>query len=177
MLFLRSHSAFRAACEHATAGQIADAFPALRACLEYAAYALHIVKHPGLEEVWLRRHDNDTAKDRTRSEFVLAKLRDSIGCCNQKAAKIFQDLYQRTIDFGGHPNERSVTGNLRIIEKEDRKEFQQAYLHGDGVALGHTLKTTAQVGLCALEILREIYSPRFDLLGVSERMLKLRKGL
>jgi hypothetical protein len=37
----------------------------------------------------------------------------TVTAVNQHAAKRFEELYQRTIDFGGHPNERSVTGNRR----------------------------------------------------------------
>ena len=57
VLLLRSHSAFRAACRLTLSGQVTDAFPPLRACLEYALYALHISQNNCLGEVWLRRHD------------------------------------------------------------------------------------------------------------------------
>jgi hypothetical protein len=63
-LLLGSHSAFRAACRLATSGQAPESFPVLRACLEYALYALHINSNEPLREVWMRRHDNDKAKRR-----------------------------------------------------------------------------------------------------------------
>ena len=176
-LFLRCHSAYRAACEHAFAGQVVDTFPQVRACLEYAGYALHIHKNTGLGETWLRRHDDAATMTAVKSAFTVSNIRATIGKSNQHAAKVFNELYQRAIDFGGHPNERSVTGSLAIIEQGDRKEFLQIYLHSDDLALDHALKTTAQTGLCALEIFQEVFAARFELLGVRAELLELRKGL
>jgi hypothetical protein len=44
-------------------------------------------------------------------------------------------LYQRTIDFGGHPNERSVTGSMKMIEEPDKRVMVAVMLHGDDAAL------------------------------------------
>jgi hypothetical protein len=176
-LFLRSHAAFRAACAHAMAGQIAETFPMLRSCLEYAGYGLHMHLHPGADETWLRRHDNEAAMKAVKAEFTISSVRASIEKVNRHAAKVFDSLYQRSIDFGGHPNERSVTGNMRMVKLEGRTEFQQVYLHDDSLMLDHGLKTTAQAGVCALEILQEVFTARFELLGVRVKLLDLRRGL
>ena len=45
-LMVRAHSGYRAACQLAMQGQIAESFPVLRVCLEYSLYALHIEKKP-----------------------------------------------------------------------------------------------------------------------------------
>ncbi len=124
-----------------------------------------------------KRHDDEAAMKAVKREFTVSNIRVTIGKANQHAAKVFDELYQRTIDFGAHPNERSITGSLAIIEQNDRKEFQQMYLHGDGLTLDHALKTTAQTGLCALEIFQEVFAARFELLGVRTELLELRKGL
>lgn len=177
MLFLRAHAAFRAACEHSAAGQVGDVFPALRACLEYAIYALHIHRKPAAAEIWLRRHDDEVAAKACKNEFKIASLRNSLVAANKHAAERFDKLYQDAIDFGAHPNERAITGNLTIIESENEKRFEQIYLHGDGLALDHALKNTARVGLCTLEILECVFQARFELLGVRAAMIELRKGL
>jgi hypothetical protein len=176
-LFLRSHAAYRAACEHALAGQVADTFPQIRASIEYAGYALYIYKNPEFGEMWLKRHGDATTMNAVKDTFQIRKIRLTIEKANQHAAKVFNELYQRAIDFGAHPNERSVTGNLRITDLDGRKLFEQIYLHGDGAPLIHALKTTAQTGVCALEIFQEIFGPRFELLGVRAELLELRKGL
>jgi hypothetical protein len=90
---------------------------------------------------------------------------------------VFEDLYQRTIDFGGHPNERSVTGNMKMMEETDRRIMLAVLQHGDGPELEMALKTVAQCGLVSLEMVEVIYAAKFKLLGISDAMLKLRRGL
>jgi hypothetical protein len=103
--------------------------------------------------------------------------RETIEKANQHAAKVFDQLYERAIDFGGHPNERAITESMTVIDRSDRKSYESIYLHGDGLAMDHALRTTAQTGVCALEILQAVYPARFELLGVRADLLKLRKGL
>jgi hypothetical protein len=177
LLFLRAHAAFRASCEHATSGQVAEVFPMIRTCIEYAAYALHISKTPGLDEVWLRRHDSEQALKAVKSAFHPTVVLKSVEASNRKAAKVFDSLYERSIDMGAHPNERAVTGSLDIVEMEGRRQMLQKYLHGDGIQMDHALQTTAQAGVCALEILQDVFPARFELLGVRHKLLELRKGL
>lgn len=177
LLFLRSHSAYRAACEHALAGQAAETYPQIRTSIEYAAYALHINRNPALAEVWLKRHDGVDAMRAVKNEFTVAKVRATIEEANRDAAGVFDLLYQRSVDFGGHPNERAITGNLTIIDLGDRKLFEQIYLHGQGPAFDQALKSTAQTGVCVLEIFQAIFAARFELLGVRAELLELRRGL
>lgn len=89
--------------------------------------------------------------------FRRARSRHS--CCSgvTHAAKRFKDLYQRTIDFGGHPNERSVTGNMKMVEEPDRRTMLAILQHGDGVELDHALKTVAQCGMVSLEMLQVVF--------------------
>lgn len=176
-LFLRCHSAYRAACEHAMAGQVTDTFPLLRACLEYAGYALHIHENPELGETWLKRHDDDAMMRKVKQNFTVAKVRGTIENVSPDSARIFSELYERAIDFGGHPNERAITGSMTMKEFTDRKLFESIYLHGDGLTLDHALKSTAQTATCALEIFQAVYPERYDVLGVASSLLELRKGL
>lgn len=176
-LFLRCHSAYRAACTHAMAGQVTDTYPQIRACLEYAGYALYMHKNSGLAETWLKRHDDDATMKAVKREFTIANIRTTVERVDQHAAKVFAELYERAIDFGAHPNERAITGSLEVIDQDKRKSYESIYLHGDSSALDYALKTTAQTGVCALEILQAIYPERFEILGVRADLLELRKGL
>ena len=49
IFLMRTHSGFRAACQLAMNGQIAESFPILRVCLEHSLYALLINKTPKIE--------------------------------------------------------------------------------------------------------------------------------
>jgi hypothetical protein len=70
MLLIRAHSAFRGAVRLSVSGQVADTFPLLRACLEYALYALHIFTNPALGATWLRRHDDEASLKAVRQQFT-----------------------------------------------------------------------------------------------------------
>ena len=112
-----------------------------------------------------------------KREFTVANVRATIEKANQHAAAVFDQLYQRTIDFGAHPNERAITGSLSIEDLAERKLMEQLYLHGDGITLDHVVKTTAQAAVCSLEIFSAIFPERFERLGVSAALLELRKRL
>jgi hypothetical protein len=79
-------------------------------------------------------------------------------------------LYERTIDSGGHPNEKAVFGALRIVEGEKETEFKQLYLNADSAVICHTMKNISQIGLVALYMFREIWETRFDIIGLTARM-------
>jgi hypothetical protein len=89
----------------------------------------------------------------------------------------FEDLYQRTIDFGGHPNERSVTGSMKMLEEPERRVMLAIFLHGDDAALDMALKSVAQCAMVSLEMLQVLYNAKFEILRINEAMLELRKGL
>jgi len=112
-----------------------------------------------------------------KAAFSYRKVLAAVTAVNQHAGERFEKLYQRTIDFGGHPNERSVTGNMSMVEEGDRRVMLPFMLQGDGPALDLALKTTAQCGVCSLEILQEVFGALFELLGVKAAILGLRKGL
>jgi hypothetical protein len=87
------------------------------------------------------------------------------------------DLYQRTIDFGGHPNERSVTGNMTMVDEPGKRTMLTIMQHGDGIELDFVLKSVAQCGMTSLEMLQVVFNTRFELLGINAAMLELWKGL
>lgn len=175
MLFIRCHGAYRTACSLAMAGQAAECYVQCRSVLEYAAYAVHINRNPSLGDVWLDRHVDEPGLKASKRAFQHVAVVDSVKAANRHAAERFETIYQRTIDFGGHPNERSVTANIKVTEELDRRQMLAILLHGDGVQLDMALKTVAQCGMIALELLETIYGAKFQLLGIKTAMLDLRR--
>ena len=170
IILMRSHAAYRAAAWLAMAGMNPEVFVQARSCLEYSLYALHMNQNPGLDEVWLRRHDNEATLKKSKNEFRFGQVIDDLEAEDPQNAEVARILYERSIDFGAHPNERSITANLLMEKGSDGIKIQQTTLGGGTVQQRHSLKTTAQVGLCSLYIFRLIFRERFDILGVTERM-------
>lgn len=174
-LLVRSHATFRGACRMAASGQVSEAHPLLRACLEYSLYALHIHLNPGHDELWLKRHEDAEALKKCRRAFQHIQVSQTLKGKDAALHKTIDALYEQTIDFGAHPNERAVTNSLRIEQRADRTTFQNMYLHGDGAALDQTLRATAQVGLGSLLVFEWIFGARFRLLGIDLELRKLRQ--
>jgi len=164
----RSHSAFLASCRLAMSGQAVDTFPPLRSCLEYALYALHIYDNPAFAEVWLRRHDDDESIRETRRLFQHRRVMESLRARDVPLHDNLSELYERTIDFGGHPNERAVSSSSVMRKEGDDAVIRNLFLHGDSLALDLALKTTAQVSLGSLMVFRLIFKERFHLLRLSD---------
>lgn len=173
----RSHSAFRAACGMIMAGQLQESNAMLRLSLETAAYGYYVSTDQLIAEAWLQRHDGlDQLKDFKR-KFQHVTVRELIKANAGKLGQIFEELYERTIDYGAHPNERGFSMNSKIEENADAVNFLQIYLHGDGLLMDFAIKSCAQVGVWNLSIFQLVYPEKFQLLGVKVWLEELRKRL
>lgn len=162
-LLHRSHSAFLASCRLAVSGQVVDTFPLLRSCLEYALYALHIHENPDLVEVWLRRHDNEGSLREVKRCFQHARVMETLLHSDAPLHSAVSRLYERTIDFGGHPNERAISISVTMRNEEDGAVMRNQFLHGESPALDYAIRTTAQVGLGSLMVLQLVFRERVEL--------------
>jgi hypothetical protein len=177
VLLVRSHAAYRTACATAMGTQLPETFVLLRSCLEYAAYGLHLNVNPALGETWLKRHDDAAALRVMKKAFLGVEVEQTILATDKDLARIYNELYERTIDFGGHPNLRSVLSNMLMNEAPDKHQLQPIYLHANETTALHALKTTAQVGVCSLHLFQNVFPERFLLLQIREKLTELRNRL
>ena len=120
---LRAHSAFLAACRLATSGQVAECYMMLRGCLEAALYGLYLSRNPESQSIWLERHVDGGKRRRCRNTFAAARM---LACLESESARVRETagvLYERTIDYGAHPNERAILTNLKMDETEEHVKF------------------------------------------------------
>ena len=174
VLLVRSHAAYRAACGTAMGTQLPETFVLLRSCLEYAAYGLHVNANPQLAETWVRRHDDAGALRAMKKAFLGVEVEETVVATDKGLGRVYKELYERTIDFGGHPNTRGVVSNMLFQETPDKRQLQPIYLHGDVITVAHALKTTAEVGLCSLHVFQHVFPERFLLLQLRETLIGLR---
>jgi hypothetical protein len=175
LLFLRAFSAHRAGVMVSLCLPT-DGYALQRSCLENAGYARLIADDERLSESWLRRDDNEESKKLIRRTFTQTAIRDSIAAKDTKLSEVYQALYERSIDFGAHPNEKAVTSSL-VKGSLKTKTVQFKLLTGDGVALDHSLRSAAQVGICALKVIGTIFKTQFDNEGFSARIDQASQGL
>jgi hypothetical protein len=105
VFLLRTHSAYLGAVRLGISGQLPETYMVLRSCLESALYALHIEKDTSRAETWIRREENAQSRKRTKSEFTARRVLDTLKKSDVKIYDAVSALYERTIDFGAHPNE------------------------------------------------------------------------
>lgn len=168
---LRAHSAYLSAVGAVMAGQAYEAQALFRICLEQGAYAHYIGHDKSRYELWMNRHDSPAAIKAVRDEFTHGKVSRHITDADAKLGGIYKTLYDRTIDYGAHPNEMGTSLSSKTLDMEDGgKQFLTIYLHGEGLLLDYSLKATAQVGHCVLRIARLIYPTRMQAVGISHQL-------
>ena len=121
-------------------------------------------------------HRQDTL-GKVKKEFRIANVFKTLEEQDPKSCGVARMLYERTIDFGAHPNERSVLGNMSKTTGDGTIEFKLAYLSGDTPGFRLSMKTTAQVGLWAFEVFENIFRVRCTALGIDKKLPGLREGL
>jgi hypothetical protein len=68
-LFLRCHSAYRAASGLAAAGQVVECYGVSRMVLEFAGYGLHMYRKPPDGLIWLARHESAAGLKAAKEAF------------------------------------------------------------------------------------------------------------
>ena len=108
-------------------GQTTEAFRVLRGCIENALYGLHIFRSPDDFETWLRRHDDAQSLQKVKNIFRTTLLFQELEAINLNLHRVAKELYDRTIDFGAHPNEQAFSSNMKILEGTEtvKMEFKR----------------------------------------------------
>jgi hypothetical protein len=168
-LMVRTHSCFLAGLRLAMSGQGSEAFPVLRSAVECTWYALHIAKDPkGTEraEIWLRRNEDAIAKSRCKSEFTVAKLRQTHDALDPNTAKDLPGIYEDLIDFGAHPNQFGVMTAMRKSGGEKQVGFSIGILHAKPLSIVLALRMAVAVAIGALKTFQLVFPERVTLAGI-----------
>jgi hypothetical protein len=174
VLLLRCQYAYKTAAGMALAGQVVETFVMLRSCLEYAAYALAIFKDPSLQEVFMSRHVSIEGMKAQKDKFRISEVKKVIVGFDPKLAELFQVFYDRSIDFGGHPNPHATMSAVEIGQEGGDGTILTLALSTEPKVLLHAMKSVAQVGLTTLFIFQHIFKANFELLGINAEMNALR---
>ena len=178
-MFLRSQYTYKAAAGMTLGGQFSESFVLMRSCLEYAGYATLIFSDPRLEEVFLNRHADEASKNTQRRTFGnIDQISKAIAGFDQKLSEIFKDMYDRSIDFGGHPNPHAMIG-LMNINKDDDEQLTSISTFALAVhpkVIEFAMHKVAQVGLTSLCIFENMFKEKFELLGIWAKIDALKES-
>jgi len=172
----RTHSSFRGAARMCLGCQVAEAYIVLRSCLESALYGLYVAGGTNRQEIWLRRHDDDASRRRMINEFMIRNVLNHLQSIDSNLHDIAQSLYERTIDCGGHPNERAVSSQIKTETDGSHVDFTAEYFLCNDLPHRLSLKSSAQIGICCLDIFYNVFRDRYRILGIDERLDHIRQG-
>ncbi len=179
-LMARAHAAWLAAVRLGLSGQTVEAYPVVRAVIEDSWYALHMAKGPNPPtrvEIWLRRNDSPAAKEQCKKEFTIANVRATHTALEPATAAVLQTLYEWTIEFGGHPNERGVFAAMTQSGTDQALNFEVVFLTNKPLVIAAALMTAVQAAIGALKTFRLIFPERFAIMGMDGEIEKLVGGL
>jgi hypothetical protein len=175
--FLRSHAAYLGALRFSLSCQVPEAFLVMRGCLESALYGAFVQGNPARQQIWFDRDKSASARKRMREQFKINKIFEHLETIDPKTCLVARDLYDSTIDYGGHPNRKAILGGIRRKEEGDIVHLGMEVITDDNVFSRLALKRNMQVGLCALMIHRNEHVQRYNLLGLTSRLSRLKRGL
>jgi hypothetical protein len=132
LLSMNSFMTYLAGVRVAMSGHVVAVFPVLRTALESACYAYLIVRTPDLAAVWTDRHNGDAERKACRVAFMgaVAAVAKDIEREQPDGGNWLREAYDAAIDFGGHPNTKSVFGHVRVQEDSEEDPIYRVSLAG-----------------------------------------------
>jgi len=162
----RAYGCYLAAVRMSSSGQITEAFVMFRACIENALYGYYIKENPELGNIWIERHQSKETEKLVRKNFRIVDIFDFLITREPKVGPYIKDMYEKSIDFGAHPNVYSIGCNLQYIEDE-RKTIMNIF-NNDPYLLKCCLLANVRFGLGCLSVFRLIYPKQLKNRGVPE---------
>ena len=111
-----------ASIREASTGNLFASTPLFRTSLEAACYAYRISEKPELRDIWLNR-DRDEKSRKICRKFFTPAVKDTARSIAKRdfvhlsTEKSITDVYEEAINFGAHPNPKSIFTRLQIDDK------------------------------------------------------------
>jgi len=165
----RTYGCYLASVRLSTSGQFSESFVMFRACIETALYGYYINKKPESGKIWVERHKSNESKVKARKEFQIANIWKELAQQEPKICDWVKNTYDKSIDFGGHPNVYSFACNWRETDKGQVMDI----LNHDPYLLKNCLLANIRFGLGSLSILRLIYPKHLEDIDVPKKLKEL----
>lgn len=132
LLVMNAYTMLLSAVRQALSGHVVSTFPIARTALESACYAFLIARDETKADIWFSRHDSKSAHKDCRDAFTVAKAVKELKAIDPVIAEYVQAHYDASIDFGAHPNRKSVIDHLEDFGPigEDLHGFELTGVYG-----------------------------------------------
>lgn len=112
LLFGRAFGCFLGAVRLSSSGQMTETWILLRALIENCLYAFYIFESPERADIWVNRHKDKVSNKKCKDTFKVGSIWAELKLRSKRTANEAKTLYDKAIDWGAHPNERSLFPNL-----------------------------------------------------------------
>lgn len=124
LVFMNAYLLFASSVRMTLTGHAAATAPLFRAALESACYAYIMNQSKEAESCWSNRHQNSESLRACRQYFgdAVTKVGNAVAESDQDNhfKQWLSDGYQAAIDFGAHPNPRSVFNHINFYDRDDQ---------------------------------------------------------
>lgn len=166
----RCHASFLGSIRLASSGQTPEAYAVMRSCLEISLYALFIhddtditvdngVEMPRRCFVWLNRGHNAETKSECRKLFTMKNVKPTLEDRDEPLCRIVDELYNRTIDNGSHPNFNAIVSGATISANGGEMQF---LIPPDTVVYRMCFQSLVETGVSCLRIFWLMIQKYFD---------------
>ncbi|MDY0356172.1 MAG: hypothetical protein RBR19_09865 [Sedimentisphaerales bacterium] len=173
----RCHAAYLSGIQLSMGGQVPEAYPMVRLCIENALYALFMQDDPTIDDaiperwkIWLERDEGEAAGKRCRATFAYGKVRDHLASRDAALGECADKLYQWTIAYGAHPNFYGQAQASQLFSKEGGNV---QYLLPDTTACKACIQTAVEGGMCALGAFGLALGERYEKAGIPAKIKRL----
>lgn len=142
----------------AASGHAAAAYPLFRVALESACYCFLTQRNEAIETIWRQRDENAGAARLCRKTMTGA-VKDVTAMFNAEQQGSGDDIYaayESAIDFGAHPNVKSIFLNVEVADVSDADLTRVALISVGGSAsreVRRTLVAALEYGIIVCLIL------------------------
>ena len=177
LFFIKAHSVFLAASRLGLATQVAETSPLIRSIIENTLYGFYLHKHPEHAETWLKRNRSDEAKKEVKKIFVIGTIFDTLRDSSPSLETIARKLYEQSVDYGAHPNEKGLTMALKYTKGENSIRYDVTHLTDNPIPIIFCLKFIARAAVLCLKILQLVLTERFKITGLDIDIENVSKNL
>lgn len=183
LLVTNTHSLYLSALKLTISGQSSSVYPILRVSYENAVYALMIHDNKELAKIWTNRHHDEESYKKNKTTFspAIKKLRKKLEEYDEKSndtnyTEYILGLYDAVIDFGSHPNPKTIQNNSEIHLKNQNLVQRFEYLSNFTSEMTRTISACLEYGI-AISIILSLKNINNENFSLDDKFLKLSKQI
>jgi len=175
LLLGRAFGCFLGAVRLSSSGQMTETWVILRSLIENGLYAFYIFENPERVDIWVNRRKDEDSKKKCRNTFIVAKILGELNKKSRVIAKEATKLYNMAIDWGAHPNERSLFPN--IVPKPNGSGLSLRLINPDPAFIRTSVIFTIRTSLFTFRIFNLVFPEVFGQPNVDIKINNLNRQL